>query len=207
MRPAWVAVHRWLTVAALLIVTGGCEKGVDPSIALDNAGSPAVTTWLHYGRDEGGSRFSPLEAITPGNVKQLRKAWEYRTGDLDPARFEGSFSTRGMQATPILAQDTLYFCSALNKVIALDPATGKEKWSHSANPDLDGVFSIKCRGVSYHMDTASKSEDSCSARILAGTIDGRLLALDANTGQLCPQFGNAGEVDLTADFGKVDGGD
>lgn len=206
MKLAVLTFNRLLAVTALVMAVVGCETGVDPDIGPANAGSPAVTTWMHFGRDEGGRRFSSLETINPENVKQLRKAWEYHTGDLDPARFN-TFSTRGFQATPLLAQDTLYFCSPLNQVIALDPATGKEKWSYAAEPNLDGVFSIKCRGVSYHVDTAAKPEDSCAARILTGTVDGRLLALDAKTGQLCTEFGDGGEVDLTADLGKVNGGD
>ncbi len=206
MKLTYSTVNRLLAGAALAVAVGGCEKGVDPSIALANAGSPAATTWMHFGGDAGGSRFTALETITPGNVKQLRKAWEYHTGDLDPASFD-AFSTRGFQATPILAQDTLYFCSPLNQVIALDPATGEEKWAFAAKPDLEGVFSIKCRGVSYHADTAAKPGDSCPTRILAGTVDGRLLALDARTGLPCPEFGDDGEVDLTADFENVDGGD
>jgi len=199
-------VRPLLAATALILAISACEQGVDPSIALANADSPAVTTWAHYGRDEGGSRFASLEAINPANVHQLRKAWEYHTGDLDPARFE-AFSTRGMQATPLLADDTLYFCSPLNKVIALDPATGKEKWIYDAAPNLDGVFSIKCRGVSYHFDAKSASGKNCKARILTGTVDGRLLALDAKTGQLCRDFGDEGEVDLKTDFGKVKGGE
>lgn len=195
-----------MIAAVLTLILGGCEKAVDPSIALANAGSPAVTSWLHFGADEGGSRFAPLEVINSINVNQLRKAWEYHTGDLDPARF-AEFSTRGFQATPILADDTLYFCSPVNQVIALSPATGKEKWTFDAAPDLDGVFSIKCRGVSYHLDSTAKPGQSCRARILTGTVDGRLLALDAKTGQLCREFGDAGEIDLTADLGKVSGGD
>lgn len=194
------------TVAMLVSLTA-CGNGVDPSIAATNAGSPAVTSWLHYGGDEGGTRFAVTDQVTPENVGRLRKVWEYHTGDLDPARFEGSFSSRGLQATPLLAQDTLYFCSPLNKVIALDPATGAEKWSYAAEPDLTGVFSIKCRGVSYYLDTTAVPDQQCRARIITGTVDGRLLALDAETGRPCSDFGRAGVVDLKADLGIVKAGE
>lgn len=167
------------------------------------ADTDANSEWRHFGGDEGGTRHSPLTQITPANVDDLEQAWVYHTGDLDPDSFPDEFNSPAMQTTPILAQDTLYLCSARNRIIALDPATGEERWHFDANPDLRGVFGVKCRGVSYHRDADAPAQQVCAARVLAGTIDGRLLALDADTGKPCADFGENGEIDLKADLGEV----
>jgi hypothetical protein len=83
--------------------------------------------WEHWGGDHGGSRFSPLTQITPGNVGNLVRAWEFRTGDLDSRAPEVMKRTK-FQATPLFVEDSLIFCSPFNEVIALDPGSGAQKW-------------------------------------------------------------------------------
>src|SRR5690606_6672689 len=75
---------------------------------------------------------------------------------------------------------------------------GAERWHFDPKPDMEGVFSLKCRGVSYYQDSQAQPGAHCAARILTGTVDGRLLALDATDGQPCQGFGEGGEVDLKA---------
>lgn len=79
--------------------------------------------WEHWGGDRGGMRFSPLTQITPDNVGNLVRAWEFRTGDLDRRAPELMKRTK-FQATPLFVEDSLIFCSPFNEVIALDPGTG-----------------------------------------------------------------------------------
>lgn len=168
--------------------------------------------WLYYGNDQGGTRFSPLTQITPENVAGLEVAWTYRTGDYPPA----SGPNRRFQATPLKIGDTLYFCSPSNVVIALNAETGKERWRFDAKSVATDPGAVACRGVAYYevpeaegatgttgpaLNTAGGA--LCARRIIAPMPDARLLAVDADTGEICAGFGANGYVDLLAGLGEV----
>ena len=89
------------------------------------AGQPAED-WRAYGRTQSGQRYSPLTQITPANVKDLKVAWTFRTGDL-PGPNDPEETT--FEVTPIKVGDTLYLCSQHQRLFALDAATGKLRWS------------------------------------------------------------------------------
>jgi quinoprotein glucose dehydrogenase len=158
--------------------------------------TPALA-WEHWGGDRGGSRFSPLKEITPDNVGNLIRAWEFRTGDLDRRAPELMQRTK-FQATPLFVEDSLVFCSPFNEVIALDPGTGAQKWRY--DPDIGTrqrpANRYVCRGVSYWVDDNAPVGAVCRSRIFMGTNDARLIALDARSGIPCAGFGNGGEVRL-----------
>ena len=156
--------------------------------------------WPAYGRDGGGTRYSPLAQINRGNVKNLKIAWQYQTG---AASEKGETARKSaFEATPILVDGTLYLSTPFNRVIALDPETGKEKWTYDPKIDLTkGYSEVTSRGVSTWVDRNARR------RIYAATIDARLIALDAASGQLCKDFGQDGQVDLTRDVRLVDRGD
>ncbi|OUY05664.1 membrane-bound PQQ-dependent dehydrogenase, glucose/quinate/shikimate family [Acinetobacter populi] len=173
-----------------------------------DAGQVDGNDWPAWGRDTLGNRFAQFTQINRDNVKDLKVAWTYRTGDLavDGAEY---------QVTPLKIDNTMYLCTPLNKVIALDPVTGQEKWRF--DPQAKITESTKgwkrCRGVGYadlaKLQPAANTETpaspattqavatTCQKRIIETTIDARLLALDAETGKLCEGFGNGGYVDLT----------
>ena len=172
-------------------------------------------TWSSYGGDPGGTRHSPLSQINRDNVGRLAVAWSIQTGDAThPAHDEGPRSGCGrchtgsskFEATPILAEGRLYVSTALNRVIALDPATGRELWRYDPKLDMsiernEGFVS---RGVAYWAaDHQVSGRGACTARILFGTVDARLLALDAATGRPCVDFGERGTVRLDRDVGRV----
>jgi len=154
-----------------------------------------ATAWEHWGGDAGGSRYSPLDQITPGNVDTLVRAWEFRTGDLDRRAPEAMRRTK-FQATPLLVEDSLIFCSPFNEVIALDPGSGAQKWRF--DPEIPTnqrpANRYNCRGVAYWVDGSAAPSAACRARIFMGTNDARVIALDARTGKPCADFGNGGEV-------------
>ncbi|MCA6110305.1 pyrroloquinoline quinone-dependent dehydrogenase [Bradyrhizobium cenepequi] len=158
--------------------------------------TPALA-WEHWGGDRGGSRFSPLKEITPDNVANLIRAWEFRTGDLDRRAPEVMRRTK-FQATPLFVEDSLVFCSPFNEVIALDPGTGTQKWRF--DPDIGTrqrpANRYVCRGVAYWIDDRAPVGAVCRSRIFMGTNDARLIALDAKSGIPCADFGNGGEVRL-----------
>jgi quinoprotein glucose dehydrogenase len=166
----------WLFVAALL------------------AAGPALS-WEHWGGDRGGMRFSPLAQITPANVGNLVRAWEFHTGDLQVRAPEIMKRTK-FEATPLFVEDSLIFCSPFNEVIALDPGTGAQKWRYDPKIDTNQrpANRYTCRGVAYWVDDQAAQGAVCRARIFMGTNDARIIALDARTGLPCADFGNNGEV-------------
>ncbi len=156
-----------------------------------------ASAWEHWGGDRGGSRFSPLTQITPDNVGNLVRAWEFRTGDLDTRAPEVMKRTK-FQATPLLVEDSLIFCSPFNEVIALDPGSGAQKWRY--DPKISTAQRpanrYNCRGVAYWVDDKAVETAACRARIFMGTNDARVIALDARSGIPCADFGANGEIKI-----------
>ena len=159
--------------------------------------SPAVSAqeWQSYGGDAGGTRSSPLKQINRQNVGKLRRAWTYHMGELDRENNEtGRHHVVPFESTPIVIDGALYFSTPSNRVIALDAETGKEIWRFDPQAGRAGPrHFFQHRGVAYWH---GKSGDD--GRILYGTFDGRLIALDAKTGKPCRAFGKDGTVDLRA---------
>ncbi|MAE95395.1 MAG: glucose dehydrogenase [Deltaproteobacteria bacterium] len=187
-----------LAIACLLALVPGCAEPPPPPLS-----GGSVATWTAYGGMPGGTHYSPASQITPGNVRWLKLAWEHRSGDIREARGPGGegppMPASGFQATPIVIDDTLYYCSSFNKVFALDAESGEEKWRFDPEVDKDGFLLANCRGVS---SWRSGETGFCEHRILLGTLDVRLIALDAETGRRCPDFGEGGEVDVTHRISK-----
>src|SRR5580704_8678757 len=162
--------------------------------------APALA-WEHWGGDRGGMRFSPLAQITPANVGDLVRAWEFRTGDLDSRPPEAMARTK-FEATPLLVEDSLILCSPFNEVIALDPGTGAQKWRYDPKISTSQrpANRYNCRGVAYWLDSQAAEGAACRSRIFMGTNDVRVIALDAKTGIPCADFGANGQVKI--DIGK-----
>ncbi|UPG90514.1 membrane-bound PQQ-dependent dehydrogenase, glucose/quinate/shikimate family [Luteibacter aegosomaticola] len=176
-----------------------------------DAGKADGNDWSAWGRNTLGEKYVQFTQINKTNVKDLKVAWTYRTGDL---AIDGS----EYQVTPLKVDDTVYLCTPLNKVIALDATTGKEKWRFDPKPQIfESTKGWKrCRGLGYAdldklpapdvanapaapvgnaaLDAAAPA--LCRKRIIETTIDARILALDAKTGALCEGFGNKGYVNL-----------
>jgi quinoprotein glucose dehydrogenase len=152
--------------------------------------------WPAYGNDPGGMRHSVLSQINRENVAKLKVAWVFHTGDLS----NGSDGRKrsGFEATPILVDGRLYLTTPFNRVIALDPTTGKELWFYDPKIDesLDYGDGLINRGVATWRDPAATGGKNCRRRIFEATLDARLIALDAMTGMPCRDFGASGQVDL-----------
>ncbi len=177
--------------------------------------------WSSYGGDPGGSRYSALGQITRSNVGRLEVAWTYRTGDAEPhdhrkgpIRGCGRCHTGAskFETTPILAEDRLYLSTPLNRVVALDPANGRQVWRYDPkiDMDLDRSEGFISRGVAYWIEDCrlkiadcarpSSTQQSCRSRIFFGTVDARLLALDAATGTPCTISATAGRCALMSEW-------
>lgn len=157
--------------------------------------APAADEWTSYGRDAGGTRYAPLDQIHRRNVSELEVAWTYRTGEGRPP-FETAREPR-LSATPLMFEGVLYVGTPLGRILALDPETGEEVWSFDPGVDrTQGYGDFTNRGVSAWRDEEAPAEVPCRTRIYIGTIDARLISVDAATGAPCPDFGRKGQVDL-----------
>jgi len=153
--------------------------------------------WSANGRDAQGTRYSPASDITRQNITRLAVAWTYRTGETDP-RFKTKKET-AFEATPLVVDGTMYLGTPLGRVIALDPATGRERWVF--DPKIDRAVSygdFASRGVSTWLDESAPAGAVCRRRIFVATAQSQLFALDARDGRPCAEFGQKGLVDLKA---------
>src|SRR5262245_8356609 len=131
--------------------------------------------WSANGHDPGGTKHSALTQINPQNVTRLQVAWTYRTGDLYLAKGGGRPSSQ--QTVPLYVDNTLYVTSAFGRVIALDPETGKPKWSFDPKTDVSaGWGDFANRGVATWLDPKRKAADPRRLRILVPPSDARRLA-------------------------------
>lgn len=122
--------------------------------------------WLSNGRTYSEQRFSPLASINASNVKNLGVAWEYRT-----------YSVRGLEATPIVVDGVMYITESWSKVAALDAKTGKELWQF--DPKVPGG-----QGRYACCDVVNRGVALWKGAVYVGTLDGRLIKLDAKTGKV-----------------------
>jgi quinoprotein glucose dehydrogenase len=161
----------------------------------------AVAGWPTWGGDAGGRKYSPLAQIHRGNVRDLEVAWVHRSGDVADGR-EGRPSKGSFEATPVLDAGTLYYCSPLSRVFAVDAETGQERWVHDPGVDATLRWGHVCRGVALWRDAEAAAGARCGRRVFTGTDDARLIALDAADGRPCRDFGDAGQVDLHRGVGE-----
>jgi quinoprotein glucose dehydrogenase len=172
--------HRRASVAAVLALTAACTRGGAPRAAPEG-------DWRVTGGEPGNSRYASLDQINRGNVRQLRVAWVYHTGDLPPG------GRSEIQATPIVVDGVLYTTTPALAVVALRADSGALLWrfdpfqGRTPEPHAN-------RGVAYWADGPDRR-----VFFTAGT---RLYALDAATGRPIPGFGTQGWVDLGAGLGR-----
>jgi quinoprotein glucose dehydrogenase len=213
-KPAALALGGTLILSAVVLVYASFNDPQEINGILAASGTPSVAAapagadgdWPAYGRTQQGTRYSPLKQITADNVKDLQVAWTFQTGDLkrptDPVETTN-------EVTPIKVGNMLYLCSPHQILFALDAATGKQVWKFDPGLITDPTFQhVTCRGVSYFDSTAASAPDngqkttssaaaaSCAHRVFLPVNNGHLFALDAQTGQRCPDFANHGDLDL-----------
>jgi quinoprotein glucose dehydrogenase len=164
-------------------------------VALAGSTPPPSSDWPAYGLDRGGARHSPLTQIGPRNVGRLEVAWTFHTGEAGVTVRHGR--PPALEATPLVVDGTMYVATPLGRAIALDPATGRERWRYDPAVDPErGYGDFASRGVAYWRDPRAAAGTPCASRIFLATIDARLVALDAAGGRPCAGFGEQGLVDL-----------
>ncbi len=191
---------RWVgfaSLAGVLLLAAGALQGYSVVDGTKNevATAAPVTDWRNYGGVPEGQRFAQLDQINVENVGQLKQAWVARTG-----------VGYDFKQTPQMANGMLYICTAGSTLMALDADTGAKIWEYNSKTNVPGglengsTFARTCRGLGYHEAPATYVGE-CAKRILAGTTDARLLALDAITGKPCTSFGFDGQINLVSGLG------
>src|SRR5579885_821074 len=179
-----VGIAEAVIIAAIFIVPAGGVLTHRPSTAVVASPETAPVTatnvdgariaaadsdpgeWLTHGRTYSEQRFSPLAQINTANVKSLGVAWEYRT-----------YSVRGLEATPIVSDGVMFITLPWSKVVALDAASGKELWQF--DPKVPGET-----GRYLCCDVVNRGVALWKGAVFVGTLDGRLIKLDAKTGRV-----------------------
>lgn len=157
-----------------------------PSVASQNASG----SWPMVNLDSGAMRYSPLTQITPANVHRLKVAWIYH---MEPARADGSLpgnTWRMSEDQPLVVGNTMYVVTPYSRVVALDPATGREKWVYG----IPGSDQASLRGAEYWPGDATTGPS-----LFFGTNAGLLYSISATTGKPNPAFGKNGAVNLRTD--------
>jgi quinoprotein glucose dehydrogenase len=172
-----------IAIAALMLLGAGGAAAADSGVAAGN-------DWSYYHGNPGGTHYSTLKDIDTANVKDLRVAWTYDTGDAAGNAVPGA----DMQVNPLVVDGKLYFLSPKGRVISLDAATGRERWVFDPAGGQPVLTRQRLRGVSYWTDGKR-------GRILA-TFGSYLYALDAGTGRPAAGFGKDGRIDLREGLGR-----
>ncbi|WP_205940832.1 pyrroloquinoline quinone-dependent dehydrogenase [Pedobacter paludis] len=175
------------------------------SLSISFTGSFAQTTqgsaneWKNYGSDKGSSQYSSLSQIDSANFKDLHIAWTWRSVEEEITKAHPEIKSWVWESTPLMIGGVLYISTSLSQVAAIDAASGKTKWVYDPETWKNGTPSnngFVHRGVAYWKDGQDE-------RILLGTGDGYLIAVNANTGKPVDSFGNAGRIDLTQGLGRT----
>lgn len=162
-----------------LLIAGALSVALALSAA--QAQTVAAGDWPSYGRDQAGTRYSPLDRITPANVAQLQPAWTYH---MNPDR--AAKSLRFSTTTPIVVGGRMFLGTPYGRIVALDPTSGRELWAYTLDDNDQPAY----RGPGYW-----PGDTRHPARLIVGTLKGRIIALDAATGRPAAGFGTNGIVD------------
>ena len=202
-----------IAACALLAATGALVIGyVSEAAAPAAAALPAMremadpsplqtgSDWPAYGGSYGARRYSPLTRINRQNVARLTRAWTFHTGDLPNERTGDTYAA---ETTPLKVGDTVYLCTPKNILIAVDAESGQQRWRYDPKvPDENIPFTAACRGVTYYAVPNADPAQACATRIIEGTLDARIIAVDARTGRPCAEFGGGGQVDTAVGIGE-----
>ena len=192
-----------LSVAAAAARPDAPATAVPVSASVDAQRVPPGE-WRAYGRDAFGRRYSPLAQINTANAASLQQAWEFHTGDV---RSASDVEETTYEVTPLKVDDMVYLCTPHDLVIALDAATGRERWRYDPKvPPGRGRQHQTCRGLSFHERTDLAPGLACAQRLFMPTADARLIALDAKSGAVCRDFAKNGELALWANMPNVNAG-
>ncbi len=173
------------------------KAGAKPQVASDYQPEREPEDWVGFGRTTTGEQFSPDTQITRQNVDQLQVAWTFRTGDI-------TADGRENQNTPLQIGNTLYPCTQSGQVFAVQGDTGEKIWHFDPQVTPASTANwMRCRSLAYFEVPELEDGAPGKKRIYVTTGDMRLIALDAETGNPVPSFGEDGTVFLAEGMGRV----
>ena len=172
-------------------------------------------TWQHFNGDLKAQKYSPFTQITPDNVKNLRRRLEgpyrrqiqrYGTCARQRVPCRGAVlrprkdPATVWSATPLFVNDTLYLGTPFYRIFALEPDTGKIKWTYDTKAVLEALTQpdLKNRGVAYWQAETIAAGQACQKRVYIGTMDAKLHSVDADSGKPCADFGSAASSTSTS---------
>jgi quinoprotein glucose dehydrogenase len=188
-----------LALAASLTICGppaySQDAGARPEQGPDTWMS-SPESWATFNGDLMAQKYSVATQITPDNVANLAKAWEYHTGDVSDG--SGDKPMTVWSATPLFVNDTVYLGTPFYRIVALEPDTGKPKWTFDPHAVLKALTQpdLKNRGVAYWQAGNPQAGVACQKMVYIGTMDAKLYGVDADTGKPCAGFGKDGMVDV-----------
>ena len=185
---------RLLELAAVTLVSTTALFATTFPATAQEAGKQDV--WDTFNGDLAAQKYSSAAQITPQNVASLQKVWEVHTGDVSDG--SGNKPESVWSATPLFVNDTVYLGTPFYRIFALEPDTGKVKWTYDTKSTLKALTqpALKNRGVAYWQSAQPEAGQPCQKRVYIGTMDGKLHAVDADSGKLCADFGQGGILDL-----------
>jgi quinoprotein glucose dehydrogenase len=177
----------FLALAAALLLAPSTDFAQTPS---------APQTWSTFNGDLAAQKYSSETQITPDNVGDLKVAWQMHTGDVSDGH--GKTPASVWSATPLFVNDTLYFGTPFYRIFALEPDTGKVKWTFDTHSTLKALTqpALKTRGVAYWQASQTVAGAPCQKIVYLGTMDAQLFAVDADTGKACTGFGKDGVLNV-----------
>lgn len=155
--------------------------------------------WTAFGGDPGNTKYAPLDQINADNFADLKIGWRWTSISGEITKTNRRIRAGQFKVVPLMADGLVYVCTAISQVAAIDAGTGELVWSYDPQSYKNVVkpanLGWQHRGVAYW-------SDGTDARVLMATHDLKLIALDAKTGALFPDFGDDGTVDLSKGLGR-----
>jgi len=160
--------------------------------------SEGAQNWYTFNGQLNAQKYATSDQITPDNVGKLAKAWELHTGDVSDGSNPNGPKASDWGATPLFVNDTLYVSTVFDRIFALEPDTGKVKWTFDSKVKLVDPTQgeLKNRGLSYWQAATPVAGEACQKIVYLPTMDGKVFAVDADKGQPCTGFGQNGVLDI-----------
>lgn len=199
-------VAAFVTVCALATLLMASGSAVAQSTPIQPAASPEAAAtvigtthyagWYTFNGNLEDQKYSTADQITPDNVGKMVKAWEVHTGDVSDGT--GKRPKSDWSATPLFVNDTVYVSTPFYRIFALEPDTGKVKWTYDTHALLEATTqpNLKTRGVAYWQAAKPLENAACQKIVYIGTMDAKLHAVDADTGKTCEGFADKGVLNI-----------
>ena len=167
------------------------------AVFAQDAAPGSAQTWSTFTGQLNAQKYATSDQITPDNVGKLAKAWELHTGDVSTGA-KGGPPASDWSATPLFVNDTIYVSTPFYRVFAVEPDTGRVKWTFDSKSELKDPTQgeLKTRGVAYWQAPNPVAGQACQKIVYLGTPAGKLFAIDADSGQACTGFGQNGVLDI-----------